>query len=320
MFKRFVPVLATVVTISNPAILAQSNSAERPVVPDRSYQLLREDEDWSFLNNTSLRRDLWDPVKYIPLRNSGEWYITIGGEAREVWEQIGNDNWGQQPYMNGYLNQRYMLSLDLHYGSHVRTFFELKSGLNSFRFGGPRPIDEKKLDFQAAFLELRTGGSRNWIKVRAGRQELEYGSGRLIDVREGPNVRLSFDGFKVMGKVNSWRIDGFAMRPDLDKPGFFDNSPDHQVAFWGIYASRPLSKKVSLDAYYLDWTASVQDFSGAPRRSCGILSAQDCRGRSRLNGPVGTSTTRRSGNSGHSARPISVRGLRRLKPAIGFQR
>jgi hypothetical protein len=83
--------------------------------------------------------------------------MTIGGEARLVWEQIGSDNWGEQPYMNGYLNQRYMLSVDLHYGSHVRTFFELKSGLNSFRFGGPRPIDEKKLDFQAAFVEMGTG-------------------------------------------------------------------------------------------------------------------------------------------------------------------
>ena len=121
--------------------------------------------------------------------------MTIGGEAREVWEQIGNDNWGQQPYMNGYLNERYMLSFDLHYGRHVRTFFELKSGLNSFRSGGPRPIDEKKLDFQAAFLELGTGEGPNWIRLRAGRQEMESGSGRLIDVREGPNVRLSFDGF-----------------------------------------------------------------------------------------------------------------------------
>src|SRR5260370_9115198 len=101
--------------------------------------------------------------------------------------------------MNGYLNERYMLSFDLHYGSDVRTFFELKSGLNSFRFGGPRPIDEKKLDFQAAFLELGAGGSRYWIKVRASRQEMEYGSGRLIDVRERPNGRLRFDGFQVMG-------------------------------------------------------------------------------------------------------------------------
>src|ERR1700694_3539725 len=153
--------------------------------------------------------------------------------------------------MNGYLNERYMLSLDFHYGSQVHAFFELKSGLNSFRSGGPRPIDEKKLDFQAAFLELSTGEGSNWIRLRAGRQEMEYGSGRLIDVREGPNVRLSFDGFKVMAKANSWRIDGFALRPDLDKPGFFNNAPAHEVAFWGIYATRPLSKKVSLDVYYL---------------------------------------------------------------------
>jgi len=77
---------------------------------------------------------------------------------------------------------------------------EFKSGLNSYRIGGPRPIDEKKLDFQAAFLEVGTGDERKWVKVRAGRHELEYGSGRLIDVREGPNVRLGFDGFKVKGR------------------------------------------------------------------------------------------------------------------------
>ena len=251
MFKRLLAIPSVVFIIGNPAVLAQSNGAEGPEVPGRSYQLLREDEDWSFLRDRSLQRDFWDRVKFVPLRNGGEWYMTISGEAREVWEQIGNDNWGQQPYMNGYLNERYMLSFDLHYGSHVRTFFELKSGLNSFRSGDPRPIDEKKLDFQAAFLELGTGEGPNWIRLRAGRQEMEYGSGRLIDVREGPNVRLSFDGFKVMAKVNSWRIDGFAMRPDLDKPGFFDNAPDHQTAFWGIYATKPLSNKVSLDAYYL---------------------------------------------------------------------
>src|SRR6266436_6656826 len=251
MFKRSLPVLAVVFIIGDPAVLAQSNGAEGPEVPGRSYQLLKEDEDWSFLRDRSLRREFWDPVKYIPLRNSGDWYLTIGGEAREVWEQIGNDNWGQQPHMNGYLNERYMLSFDLHYGSYVRTFFELKSGLNSFRSGGPRPIDEKKLDFQAGFLELGTNGSRNWIRLRAGRQEMEYGSGRLIDVREGPNVRLSFDGFKVKTGIGSWQIDGFAMRPDLDKPGFFNNVPNHSVGFWGVYGVRLLAKTITLDAYYL---------------------------------------------------------------------
>jgi len=214
--------------------------------------LLREDEDWRFLRDKSLRQDFWDPIKYIPLHSNAEdWYMTIGGEVRQVWEQIGNDNWGQQPFMNGYLNQRYMPYVDIHYGKHFRTFVDVKSGLNSGRIGGPRPIDEKKLDFQAGFLEFGTAGTCNWIKVRAGRLELEYGSGRLIDIREGPNVRLSFDGFKMMGKLNAWRIDGFAVRPDVDKFGFFDNVPNNQIGFWGVYATRSLSESVTLDAYYL---------------------------------------------------------------------
>jgi hypothetical protein len=222
------------------------------VVPDRSYKLLREDEDWNFLRDPALRQDFWDPLKYIRLREGrDDWFMTIGGEAREVWEQIGNDNWGQQPFWNAYLNERYMLYFDLHYGNHVRTFVELKSGINSFRIGGPRPIDEKKLDFQAGFLEVGTSSGENSVKLRVGRQELEYGSGRLIDVREGPNVRLSFDGFVVKSKIKSWQLDGFAVRPDLDNPGFFDNAPNHAVGFWGAYATHALPHNTSLELYYL---------------------------------------------------------------------
>jgi Alginate export len=233
-------------------VCGQTASTPDSPSPDRSIHLLREDEDWSFLADPALRQDFWDPIKYIRLRaGRNDWFLTMSGEAREVWEQIGNDNWGQAPFMNGYLNERYMWGFDIHYGKHLRTFVDLKSGLNSFRRGGPRPIDEKKLDFQAAFLQVGTGEGPNFIELRVGRQELEYGSGRLIDVREGPNVRLSFDGFLVKSKVNEWLVDGFAMRPDLDKPGFFDNAPNHQVGFWGVYATHFLSRKTSLELYYL---------------------------------------------------------------------
>jgi Alginate export len=230
----------------------QSKLPNESPPPARTYHLLREDDDWTFLSDPAERQDLWDPIKYIPLRlGRNDWFLSLGGEGREIWEQIGNDNWGQQPFMNGYFNQRYMFYFDVHYGKHVRSFVELKSGLNSHRIGGPRPIDEKKLDFQAAFLEVGTGNDRKWIKLRGGRQEMEYGSGRLIDVREGPNVRLSFDGFKVKTGIGSWQIDGFAMRPDLDKPSFFNNVPDHSVEFWGVYGVRPLKKNLTLDTYYL---------------------------------------------------------------------
>src|ERR1700759_5181456 len=264
---RIVLILAATLLIGTLSVNAQAVGTAPSVVQDRSYKLLREDEDWSFLRDRSLRKDFWDPIKYVPLRKSADdWYMTMGGEAREVWEQIGNDNWGQSPYWNGYLNQRYMPYFDLHYGRHVRTFIELKSGLNSFRAGGPRPIDEKKLDFQSGFLELGSSSESKSIHLRMGRHELEYGSGRLIDVREGPNVRLSFDGFKVKAGIASWQIDGFAVRPDLDKPGFFDNAPNHAVGFWGVYGVRPFAKAVTLDTYYLGLDRKTATFNRGTAR------------------------------------------------------
>jgi hypothetical protein len=249
---KVVLTLAVALLVGGRCAIAQVSATASSAVQDRSYSLLRDDENWGFLRDQTLRQDFWDPIKYIPLRkNAEDWYMTIGGEAREVWEQIGNDNWGQQSYMNGYLNERYMLHFDVHYGRHIRSFVELKSGLNSYRRGGPRPIDEKKLDFQSGFLEFSRSSNSTSIQFRVGRHELEYGSGRVIDVREGPNVRLSFDGLMMKSKIDSWLVDGFAVRPDEDNPNLFDNVPNHAVGFWGVYATRPLPDKTFLDLYYL---------------------------------------------------------------------
>jgi Alginate export len=206
-----------------------------PVAPDRTYSVIAADEDWSFLRDPPLRQDIWDPIKYVRLRNHrDDWYLSVGGATRQAAERIGNDQW-VTPYQNFFFLQRYMAHVDVHYGKHFRTFIQLKSGIETFRYSGPRPIDEKRLDFQAGFLDMCAGGEKDWIALRVGRQELNYGSGRLVAVREGPNVRQSFDGFKIMSQAGTWHIDGFAVRPDFDRFGFFDNNLDNQTGFWGIY-------------------------------------------------------------------------------------
>src|ERR1700690_338390 len=115
---RILPILALVFFFAGLTADAQSDQATATAIPDRGYQLLREDEDWSFLSDPAFRQDFWDPVKYIRLRRgSDDWFLTISGEAREMWEQIGNDYWGQGSppfttpslFWNAYLDQRYML-------------------------------------------------------------------------------------------------------------------------------------------------------------------------------------------------------------------
>src|SRR5260370_4436758 len=119
--------------------------AESPP-PARIYHLLREDDDWSFLADPTQLQEFWDPIKYIRLRSGrNDWFLSMGGEGRDGWEQIGNDNWGQQPFMNAYFNERDMLHFDVQYGNRVRSFVELKSGLNSYRLAAARTISVKKI-------------------------------------------------------------------------------------------------------------------------------------------------------------------------------
>jgi hypothetical protein len=143
-YMRTLMILLVVSLATTTLSRGQSVPATEAPAPARTFHLLREDDDWSFLADPAMRKDFWDPIKYIRLRSGrNDWFLSIGGEAREVWEQIGNDDWGQQPFMNGYFNERYIIYFHVHYGQHLRSFVELKSGLNSYRIGGPRPIDEK---------------------------------------------------------------------------------------------------------------------------------------------------------------------------------
>jgi hypothetical protein len=41
------------------------------------------------------------------------------------------------------------------------------------------------------------------LSLRAGRQEVVFGTGRLFDNNEGPNVKLSFDGFRAIAEGTS---------------------------------------------------------------------------------------------------------------------
>ncbi|HZF39782.1 MAG TPA: alginate export family protein [Blastocatellia bacterium] len=233
---------------------AQSKCPDPP-----EYELLRQDEDYSYLRNDACKRDRWDFLKYVRLGSSGDSFLTIGGEAREWYEGFRNFLWGVGPQDdNGYLLQRFMAYGDFHVSRRLRFFAQLTSNIEAGRNGGPRPvIDESKLWFKQAFADITlmkgADGKENSLVMRLGRQEFFFGSGRLVDPREGPNVRQAFDGIALIRKKASWDVRAFATKPVLNGTGFFDAPPDPGITFWGIYAVRPLPKTRggNIDLYYL---------------------------------------------------------------------
>lgn len=246
---------------SSIAQLSQVKNADGPTTTAGNssrpaYQLDRSEEDWSGIcSQTTTHDDFWDPLKCVSLGRPF-WYVSFGGELRGSYELYHNYSWGSGPQDgNGYYLNRLMGHADFHLGPSVRIFAELQSGLEFGRNGGPRPpIDEDKLDISQLFLELGSSTHRHRvpIEVRVGRQDLDYGDGSLVSVRD-LNVRRPFDGIKLILRPQTWRIDAFATRPVVTSPGFFDDLPDHTQTFWGIWATDTRNQSLvrQLDLYYL---------------------------------------------------------------------
>jgi hypothetical protein len=229
-----------------------SADANRP-----PFEKLRYEEDYVYLLDSSRRSGPLDRFKFIPLTAGGNVYLSLGGEVRERFEFTEDPAWGDDPQdRRGVFLQRYILHGDLHAGKAVRLFVQVLSALADGRAGGPSPVDENELKVQNAFVDLIIPlGKERLLTVRGGRQEVAYGSGRIVDVREGPNVRRTFDGGRLLFALPAWRVDLLALWPAEDDPGVFGDGTDRTRGLWGIYAvGRPGRIPAGfLDLYYLGY-------------------------------------------------------------------
>jgi hypothetical protein len=197
---------------------------------------LRYDEDYSYLKDPAARANLLDALKYIPLNEGGDWYLTFGGQLRDRYEYFNNYTFGsgaQSP--RGYNLLRVMADADLHLGPYVRVFTEGISATEQNRDGGPRPSDVNEIDLYQAFaditLPLTTDAS---LTVRGGRQVIVFGAQRLIGVSDFTNVRRTDDGVRATLTTPGNALDLFYARPVQVLPHSFD-SDSPSTFFSGVY-------------------------------------------------------------------------------------
>ena len=232
--------------------IASADNIEVSELPN--LMKLRFDEDYSDIQKQDTKDSFIYSLKGIPLSNTSDAYLSIGGEIRLRYDYLHNPGVGEDPQdKHGAFLQRYTIHADVHLNPNYRLFVQLYSALETGRNGGPSPVDENKLEFQNAFVDYSFDTDASAHKtIRLGRQEIYLGSGRLVDVREGPNVRRTFDGGRLMlgGEQVSSNI--IALRPRIVKSEAFDDRSNKDEFLWGLYTTITYNNKNNqVDVYYL---------------------------------------------------------------------
>ena len=215
------------------------------------FKNLRFDEDYSSLRDSSTL-SWYDRMKFSRLNKNGSNYISFGGEARYQYFKFENEDWGDAPPDNdGYILSRLLLHGDLHFNK-VRLFTQLQSSLAAGR-ENPSAVEQNELDLHQLFLDFPIAKFQaNKLVLRVGRQEMTYGSARLVGVREAPNNRQSFDGAKLIFLGSKMKGDVFYSRYVKSKSGIFNDefmSPD--IKFYGAYfVFKDIPTIKNIDLYY----------------------------------------------------------------------
>ncbi|WP_119419091.1 alginate export family protein [Desertibaculum subflavum] len=226
------------------AAAMQAEAQDRPAIKSHRF-----DEDWRALCAPGARTELLDPLKCIALAD--DLTLTFGGELRERFETAHNPDFGLEQDDDDVLLHRLFVHADLRLRDVLRGFIQLGVLEQSGRDGGSGPNDVDHLDVMQAFLDLTGGVAGGRATLRGGRQEMSFGSSRLVSVRESPNARRAFDGGRGFWAGAGYRIDAFYVRPVIIEPGTFDDPTNDDEQFWGAYASGPVAGPLKADLYYL---------------------------------------------------------------------
>lgn len=226
------------------------------------FKPLRYNDDFSFISKDSIK-NWYRSAKHLPLVGDRH-YVSFGGEIRFQYINTVNNKWGDESdNPDGYLLSRYLLHADIHSGI-FRAFVQLQSSLAN-SLPNPSPVDDNTIDVHQAFVDAALfKDSLSTFTLRAGRQELLYGSQRLIGVREGPNSRIAMDGAKLFYSNAGFRSDLFYVHPVANIKGAFNDRFNEDARLWGSYTTlNGLNILHNLDFYYIGLWKNNAEFDSA---------------------------------------------------------
>jgi hypothetical protein len=231
-----------------------------PKYPYRQSLLINSffDIDWKYLDdpkNTDF--DYADFLKRIRCGPDDLFLLTLGGEfrGRYTYEEnsrlLANGPIRNQGADNAYDLYRTRVYADLFLTERFRIFAEFISALSPNTHLPPLVIDRNKADFLNLFVDANLFDICDqpvWFRV--GRQELLYGSQRLVSPLEWANTRRTFQGAKLFWRSQQDDLDLFLVQPVVPNDDRFDSVDNNQV-FAGLWYTHRPNASSTIDAYYL---------------------------------------------------------------------
>lgn len=209
------------------------------------FSLLRQNDKIFIAGEES--KDLYKRLKWLVLGK--ETTLSLGGSYRFQSEAFIHEQFSSEEDQNDiwFLNR-----FQLHSHLKVSNTFELFAELNSSFIASKdnlAPVDRDELSFNQLFARYHF--DQHW-NVLVGRQNIRLGSGRLVDIREGPNVRLSFDMAQLEFQHEKTRVTGFYAVPVQLEEGVFDNDAlNFNETLAALYWTQKWNPSHSTDIYFL---------------------------------------------------------------------
>ncbi|WP_439490188.1 alginate export family protein [Algoriphagus sp.] len=175
--------------------------------------------------------------------------LSFGGSWRFQTESFINGEFDSQVSQDNiwYLN-RFLIHTHLNVGKSFELFAEVGSSLVTDK-EDVSPIDKNELYVNQLFAKYQF--TPRW-GIAGGRYNMRLGSGRLVDIREGPNVRRSFDFVEFNYHTNNFKAQTFFSIPVKSSQGVFNNDYlNFDETFSGVYTTTSFSGSTNLDAYAL---------------------------------------------------------------------
>lgn len=223
-----------------------------PVSPYAPFALLPTsafDIDFRYLEKPEHEKDFFDPVKRIHLGD--DWLLSFGGQFWYRYMHETDSRLNAAGADNKYHLFRTRFHADLWYQDRVRLFAEFIDARAAGQDLPALAIDKNHTDMLNLFADIKLGQFQDGpAYMRVGRQELLYGSQRLISTLDWANTRRTFQGIKTFWRTPTFDLDAFFVRPMTTERNEFDHW-DKDRNFFGLLGTYRPMKGQLLDLYFL---------------------------------------------------------------------